>query len=154
MRSNRTIFFCLVLVVPVLASCGGSNVPSCLLFTPEHNTIDGIAQVGQTMEGDQVDDVVLLGTNLVDAAPMEGLTVLYEVSCDDEACTPTVDCAPQVIDVGDAVSCSVLDEIAQGDCSWTCQVSVTATVLDSDVCRDTLAVIELAGEHIGAVPGR
>ena len=129
-------------------------MPTCVLFTPEHNTIDGIAQVGQTMEGDQVDDVVLLGTNAVDAAPLQGLTILYETSCDDEACTPTVECEPPTLDVGDTVSCSVLDEIAQADCAWTCQVSVTATVLDSDVCRDTLAVIELAGEHVGAVPGR
>lgn len=154
MLTTRSVLLCLGVLLPVLASCSVSNVPTCVLFTPEHNTIDGIAEVGQTMNGDMVGDVIRLGTSGIDASPVESLTVLYETSCDDEACAPTFDCGAQAINVGDSVSCAVLDEITEADCNWTCQVSVTATALDSDVCRDTLAVIDVAGEHIGAVPGR
>ncbi len=148
MFTIRPAISALVVLLPVLASCGTSNVPTCVLFTPEHNTTDGIAQVGETMNGDQVDDVVALRTNAVDAAPLEGLTALYEVSCDSEACAPTVNCDPGTFDVGDLLGCDVVDELTLAPCAWSCQVSVTATALDSDVCRDTLTVIQLAGQHV------
>lgn len=154
MFTFRPALLTLAVLLPVLAGCPGSNVPTCVLFTPEHNTIDGIAQVGQTMTGDRVDDVVALGTNAIDAAPLQGLTVLYETSCDSADCAPTVECEPATFDVGDTVRCAVLDELTVDTCAWSCQVSVTATVLDSDICRDTLAVVDVAGEHVGAVPGR
>lgn len=144
----------ILLVLPLLASCGGSNIPSCLIFTPEHDTIDGLARAGETLQGDRVEDVIVLGTNAVDAAPLVGLTVLYDTNCDDEACAPTIECEPGTMDVGDQVRCDVIDDLVNGACSWTCQVSVTATVLDNDVCRDTLAVVDVAGDHVEAMPGR
>ena len=149
---TRFLFF--LVALPLLASCGGSNIPTCLLFAPEHSTVDGISQVQDTMNGDQVDDVVVLGTTAVDAAPLEGLTVLFDVACDDEACAPTFECAPATVDVGDTVSCAMLDDLVSAACDWNCQVSVTATALDSDVCRDALEVVQVAGSHVDAMAGR
>lgn len=133
--------------------CGGNNVPSCLLMTPEHTTQDGVAQAGQTIQGDRVEDVVIFGTTAIDAAPTAGLTMLYETSCADEACTPDIECDPSTLAAGDSITCDVVDDLVAA-CLWSCQISITATVLDNDVCRDALVVADVAGEHVDAVPGR
>ena len=146
MRSiPASLLFVLALASP---GCGGGSVPPCLVFTPEHPTVDGVVRVGSTWEGDRVEDVVVVGTGGFEGGPAGGITLIYQVSCDDPSCTPDIECSPDVLDrAGDGLRCDVVDAIAANACAWTCQLGITGTVLDSGACRDAVEVVELDGAH-------
>ncbi|MCO4770450.1 MAG: hypothetical protein KDA24_10515 [Deltaproteobacteria bacterium] len=146
----------LLLASTLLSACagGGGGVPDCLVFTPVHATSDGVVDVETTIQGDVVEAAIDVETAAIESAPASGVIVELQTNCDDADCTPEFDCAPGTLDpVGTSVVCDVIDEIAGPTCNWTCQLSLTATVLD-DTCRDVFVVVDVAGAHEAPVPGR
>jgi len=139
-----------------LPACSGSGgVPDCLVFTPTHETIDGVIDVGTLLQGDVVEDVVAVETTGIEGAPSGSVFIDVQWNCDDPMCEPDFLCAPGTLDpVGQTITCDVVDNIEGPECSWSCQLSLTATVLDDGVCQDVFTLAELAGEHLVPILGR
>jgi|GEM_PF-5904982 len=138
----------------LLTACpggGGGGVPDCLVFNPVHATSGGVVDVGGMTMGETREDVISLETTGIEGAPSSGVFIEVATNCDDAACTPEFTCSPGSLDsVGDTVTCDVEDTITESSCMWSCQVSLTATVLDDELCRDVFEVVEVVGQH--AVP--
>ena len=145
----------LVFSALLLHACSGGGVPDCLVFTPVHVTTDGVVDVGMLTQGEVTEDAIRLETTAIEGAPQSSVFVELNTNCDDAACEPDVSCAPGTLDpVGGTVTCDISDDISGDSCSWSCQVSLTATVLDDDVCRDVYVVVDVIGEHDVVQVGR
>lgn len=139
----------------LLSACSGGGVPDCLVFTPVHATTGGVLDVGALFEGDTAEDVVAVETTGIEGAPSGSIFVEVQSNCDDPDCEPDFACEPGTLDpVGQTVTCDVTDNIVGLECSWSCQLSLTATVLDEDVCRDAFTLAEVVGDHVAPTLGR
>ena len=139
----------------LLPACSSSGVPDCLVFTPVHVTTDGVVDVGVLTQGEVAEDVIRVETTAIEGAPQSSVYVEVTTSCDDAACEPDVSCRPGTLEpVGSTVTCDIRDDISGDTCSWSCQISLTATVLDDGACRDVFVVIDAVGEHDAVQVGR
>jgi hypothetical protein len=155
MNSASLRLLALAVLAAVAPACGGGNVPDCLVFTPVHATSGGQVDVGTLAETDVAVDVIEIETTAIEGAPGTGVFVEVVSSCDDPDCTPDFSCAPGTLDtVGDTITCDVSDAITGASCSWSCQVRLTATVLDEGVCRDVFALVDVVGLHDDLAVGR
>ena len=141
----------LPLLACLLTACpggGGGGTPDCLVFTPVHATSGGNVDVGAMIEGEVLEGVIEVETTAIEGAPSAGVFIDVQSNCDDPDCTPTFDCSPGTLDpVGTTVLCDVADEIEGDSCAWSCQLRLTATVLDTDVCRDVASLSTVVGTH-------
>jgi hypothetical protein len=138
-----------VFAAPLALAACQETAPQCLALSPLHETTDGVAGVGSTIQGTSVEDVLLIEAAEVEGAPPDGHAVFYDVACDEDVdCPVDVDCEPEELAAGERISCDVTDEAAvDAYCVYRCTVTVTVTSYDDSICTDAIRAYEFQGQH-------